>query len=88
MRAGRIAAVDRDGLWPLTGRKSPTLLADPECLTTAFTQEVGEDNDPCAAKSGAYYAIKVDRRAHAEARSSSAAGAGKGRRAVASLDGG
>lgn len=59
MHAGRIAAVDRAGLGP-DGQKVADLPADPEFLTTTFTQEVGEDNDPFAAKSGAYYAIKVD----------------------------
>jgi peptidyl-prolyl cis-trans isomerase D len=59
MHAGRIAGVDRSGLGP-DGQKLAGLPADPEFLTSAFTQEVGEDNDPFPAKSGAYYAIKVD----------------------------
>jgi len=59
MRSGRIAAVDRNGLG-LDGQKITDLPSDPEFVTTAFTQEVGEDNDPFPAKSGAYYDIKVD----------------------------
>jgi peptidyl-prolyl cis-trans isomerase D len=59
MRSGRIAAVDRSGLG-LDGQKVADLPSDPEFATTAFTQEVGEDNDPFPAKSGAYYDIKVD----------------------------
>jgi peptidyl-prolyl cis-trans isomerase D len=59
MKAGRITAVDKAGLTP-TGEKVADLPSDPEFLSTAFTAEVGEDSDPFAAKSGAYYAIKVD----------------------------
>ena len=59
MRFGRIAAVDRSGLGP-DGQKVADLPPDPEFIATAFTQEVGEDNDPFPAKSGAYYDIKVD----------------------------
>jgi peptidyl-prolyl cis-trans isomerase D len=59
LKAGRIAAVDKTGLSP-TGEKIAELPADPEFLTAAFTAEVGEDNDPFPAKSGAYYALKVD----------------------------
>jgi peptidyl-prolyl cis-trans isomerase D len=59
MHSGRIAAVDRSGLGP-DGQKVADLPADPEFISTAFTQEVGEDNDPFPAKSGAYYDIKVD----------------------------
>ncbi|HZQ40775.1 MAG TPA: SurA N-terminal domain-containing protein, partial [Rhizomicrobium sp.] len=59
MRSGKIAAVDKSGLAP-DGQKVADLPPDPEFLTTAFTQEVGEDNDPFPAKSGAYYDIKVD----------------------------
>ncbi|HEX4371573.1 MAG TPA: SurA N-terminal domain-containing protein, partial [Rhizomicrobium sp.] len=59
MRSGRIAAVDRNGLG-LDGQKVADLPSDPEFVATAFTQEVGEDNDPFPAKSGAYYDIKVD----------------------------
>jgi peptidyl-prolyl cis-trans isomerase D len=59
MRSGRIAAVDRNGLG-LDGQRVTDLPSDPEFVTTAFTQEVGEDNDPFPAKSGAYYDIKVD----------------------------
>ncbi|HWF64596.1 MAG TPA: SurA N-terminal domain-containing protein, partial [Rhizomicrobium sp.] len=59
MRSGKIAGVDKSGLGP-DGQKVADLPADPEFLTTAFTQEVGEDNDPFPAKSGAYYDIKVD----------------------------
>ncbi|MGZ5921899.1 MAG: peptidylprolyl isomerase, partial [Rhizomicrobium sp.] len=59
LKPGRIAAVDKTGLSP-TGEKVAELPADPEFLTAAFTAEVGEDNDPFPAKSGAYYALKVD----------------------------
>ncbi|HWF64002.1 MAG TPA: hypothetical protein VN685_05265, partial [Rhizomicrobium sp.] len=59
MRSGKIAAVDKSGLSP-DGQKVADLPADPEFVSTAFTQEVGEDNDPFPAKSGAYYDIKVD----------------------------
>ncbi len=59
MHSGRIAAVDRSGLGP-DGQKLADLPPDPEFIATAFTQEVGEDNDPFPAKSGAYYDIKVD----------------------------
>ena len=59
MKAGRIAAVDRNGLAP-DGSKIADLPADPEFLTQAFSYEVGDDNDPFPAKSGEYYAIKVD----------------------------
>ena len=58
MKASRIAAVDKSGLSP-TGEKLAEIPADPEFLSTAFTAEVGEDNDPFSAKSGAYYAVKV-----------------------------
>ena len=59
MKSGRITAVDKTGLAP-TDEKVADLPVDPEFLTTAFTAEVGEDSDPFAAKSGAYYAVKVD----------------------------
>lgn len=59
MHFGRVQAVDRHGLDP-SGQKIADLPADPEFLTTAFTQEVGEDADPFPAKSGASYDIKVD----------------------------
>jgi peptidyl-prolyl cis-trans isomerase D len=59
MKAGRIVAVDKSGLAP-TGEKVADLPADAEFLSTAFAAEVGEDSDPFAAKSGAYYAVKVD----------------------------
>ncbi|HKD47818.1 MAG TPA: SurA N-terminal domain-containing protein [Rhizomicrobium sp.] len=58
MHSGRIAAVDRNGL-ALDGQKVADLPPDPEFLSAAFSQEVGEDNDPFPAKSGASYAIKV-----------------------------
>ena len=59
MKAGRIAAVDKNGLSP-SGEKVADVPADPEFLTSAFAAEVGEDNDPFPAKaSGAYYAVKV-----------------------------
>ena len=60
MKAGRIAAVDKNGLSP-NGEKVAEVPADPEFLASAFAAEVGEDNDPFPAKaSGAYYAVKVD----------------------------
>jgi peptidyl-prolyl cis-trans isomerase D len=59
LKAGRIAGVDKTGLSP-SGEKIAELPADPEFLTAAFAAEVGEDNDPFPAKSGAYYALKVD----------------------------
>jgi peptidyl-prolyl cis-trans isomerase D len=59
MKAGRIVAVDKNGLAP-SGEKVAEIPADPEFLATTFKAEVGEDSDPFAAKSGAYYAIKVD----------------------------
>lgn len=59
MKAGRVAAIDKNGLAP-NGEKVAEVPADPEFLATAFKAEVGEDSDPFAAKSGAYYAIKVD----------------------------
>ena len=51
--------MDKNGLTP-DGEKLADLPADPEFLSTAFTAEVGEDSDPFPAKSGDYYAIKVD----------------------------
>ena len=59
MKSGKLVAVDKNGLSP-DGTKPEGLPADPEFFTTAFTQEVGEDSDPFPAKSGEYYAIKVD----------------------------
>ena len=60
MKSGRITAVDKNGLAP-DGEKVADLPADPEFLTSAFSAEVGEDNDPFPGKaSGAYYAVKVD----------------------------
>lgn len=59
MKVGHIKSVDKAGLAP-GGEKIADLPVDPEFLTTAFTAEVGEDNDPVAAKSGAYYALKVN----------------------------
>ena len=60
MKAGRITAVDKNGLAP-SGEKVAEVPTDPEFLTSAFAAEVGEDNDPFPGKaSGAYYAVKVD----------------------------
>jgi peptidyl-prolyl cis-trans isomerase D len=59
MKVGHIKSVDKAGMDP-SGQKIADLPPDPEFLTTAFTAEVGEDNDPVAAKSGAYYALKVN----------------------------
>ena len=63
MRSGRIAALDRNERTPMPARSQRRWRIcppDPEFVATAFSQEVGEDNDPFPAKSGAYYAIKVD----------------------------
>ena len=60
MKSGRIPAVDKNGLSP-GGEKVAEVPADPEFLSSAFSAEVGEDNDPFPAKaSGAYYVVKVD----------------------------
>jgi peptidyl-prolyl cis-trans isomerase D len=59
MHFGRITGVDKNGLSP-AGTPATGVPADPEFLAQAFTAEVGEDNDPFPAKSGSYYAIKVD----------------------------
>jgi peptidyl-prolyl cis-trans isomerase D len=59
MKPGHYAAVDKTGLTP-SGEKVADLPADPEFLTQAFANEVGEDTDPFQAKSGEYYAIKVN----------------------------
>ncbi|HEY2835523.1 MAG TPA: SurA N-terminal domain-containing protein [Rhizomicrobium sp.] len=59
MKAGRITAVDKNGLSP-SGEKVAEVPTDPEFLSSAFAAEVGEDNDPFPGKaSGAYYAVKV-----------------------------
>ena len=59
MKSGRFAALDKTGMTP-TGEKPAGLPADPEFLEQAFKAEPGEDNDPFPAKSGVYYAVKVD----------------------------
>jgi peptidyl-prolyl cis-trans isomerase D len=59
MKSAKLAAIDRNGLSP-DGKKAEGLPADPEFYTQAFAAEVGEDSDPFPAKSGEYYAIKVD----------------------------
>jgi peptidyl-prolyl cis-trans isomerase D len=59
MKSGKLASIDKNGLAP-DGSKPDGVPADPEFFTTAFTQEVGDDSDPFPAKSGEYYAIKVD----------------------------
>ena len=59
MKSGRFTALDKSGMMP-TGEKPADLPADPEFLEQAFKAEPGEDNDPFAAKSGVYYAVKVD----------------------------
>ena len=59
MKVGHVTSVDKAGLSP-AGEKVADLPPDPEFLTTAFTAEVGEDNDPFPAKSGAYYALTVN----------------------------
>lgn len=59
MKSGKLAAIDKTGMAP-DGNKPDGVPADPEFFTAAFTQEVGDDSDPFPAKSGEYYAIKVD----------------------------
>jgi peptidyl-prolyl cis-trans isomerase D len=58
LKVGHVAAVDAQGLAP-DGSKTdvPT---DPDFLTIAAKAEVGQDNDPVQAKSGAYYVVKVN----------------------------
>lgn len=59
MKSAKLAAIDKNGVAP-DGTQPEGLPADPEFFTQAFTYDVGEDNDPFAAKSGENYAIKVD----------------------------
>lgn len=59
MKVGRVAAVDAKGLTP-DGTPAFGLPVDPEFLTTAFSADVGADNDPVSAKSGAYYVVRVN----------------------------
>ena len=61
---GRLSPLDgvgvRDiGVEPLLERVGREPVSE-VILATSFTAEVGEDNDPVAAKSGAYYALKVN----------------------------
>jgi peptidyl-prolyl cis-trans isomerase D len=58
LKVGHVAAVDAQGLAP-DGSKTdvPT---DPDFLTLVAKAEVGQDNDPIQAKSGAYYVVKVN----------------------------
>jgi peptidyl-prolyl cis-trans isomerase D len=58
MKAGHVAAIDASGKAP---DGSPAAAPqDPEFLTQVFRSEVGEDSDPFPAKSGHYYAIRVN----------------------------
>src|SRR5690606_28761644 len=58
LKFNRIAALDRSGLAPDGTRSAaPT---DAEFLSNVFSVEVGEEHDPVAAQSGAYYAIRVN----------------------------
>lgn len=59
MKTGRIAAMDARGLTP-DGSPAVGLPADPEFLATAFSADVGADNDPVSAKSGAYYVVRIN----------------------------
>jgi len=59
MKVGRVAAVDAKGLTP-DGTPAFGLPTDPEFLATAFSADVGADNDPVSAKSGAYYVVRVN----------------------------
>jgi peptidyl-prolyl cis-trans isomerase D len=61
MKTGHVTTVDKAGLGA-DGQKVADLPADPEFLTQAFAAEEGEDNDPFQAKSGEYYAVKVNGR--------------------------
>jgi peptidyl-prolyl cis-trans isomerase D len=58
MKTGHVDAVDATGLKP-DGTKAD-IPADPEFLEGLFKAETGEDGDPFAAKSGAYYVVKVN----------------------------
>jgi peptidyl-prolyl cis-trans isomerase D len=57
MKLGQIPAIDAQGLAPDGTR--PDAPADPEFLAAVFKSDVGADNDPIQAKSGAYYVVKV-----------------------------
>ena len=59
LKSGKFAALDKNGMDP-SGVRPENAPADPEFYTRAFGYEVGEDNDPFQAKSGANYEIKVD----------------------------
>ena len=54
-----LRAMDKTGLTP-DGEQAPSCPPIRNSSPGAFKAEVGEDNDPFAAKSGAYYAVKVD----------------------------
>ena len=58
LKVGHVAAMDAQGLAP-DGSKTdaPT---DPDFLTLAAKADIGQDNDPIQAKSGAYYVVKVN----------------------------
>jgi peptidyl-prolyl cis-trans isomerase D len=58
LKVGHVVAMDEKGLGP-DGAKTDAP-ADPEFLAAAFKADVGADNDPVQAKSGAYYVIKVN----------------------------
>ncbi|MBV9549314.1 MAG: SurA N-terminal domain-containing protein [Alphaproteobacteria bacterium] len=57
LKIGHAAAIDAQGNTP-EGAKAD-VPADADFLTLAFKAEVGQDNDPVQAKSGAYYVVKV-----------------------------
>jgi peptidyl-prolyl cis-trans isomerase D len=58
LKVGHVAAMDSKGLAP-DGSKTDAP-ADPDFLAAAFKSDVGADNDPVSAKSGAYYVVKVN----------------------------
>lgn len=58
MKAGRAPAIDASGKGP--DGNPAAVPQDPEFLAQVASAEVGEDNDPFQAKSGAYFAIKVN----------------------------
>lgn len=58
LKVGHIAAMDASGLAP-DGAKTEAP-ADPDFLTLTAKAEVGQDNDPVQAKSGAYYVVKIN----------------------------
>jgi peptidyl-prolyl cis-trans isomerase D len=58
LKVGHVAAMDPSGNAPYGSKTEAP--ADPDFLALAFKAEVGQDNDPVQAKSGAYYVVKVN----------------------------